>query len=54
MMGGGFGGCTINIIRNDAVERLSNETAAVYKKLTGIDMSTIVVKTSGGTEKLSA
>ncbi len=54
MMGGGFGGCTINIVRSDAVQQLSEETAVMYKKLTGIDMDTIVVKTSGGTEKLSA
>jgi len=32
MMGGGFGGCTINIVEQSAVERFGNEIAAAYKK----------------------
>ena len=32
MMGGGFGGCTINIIKKTAVEEIAKELAAIYKK----------------------
>lgn len=53
MMGGGFGGCTINIVKSDAVDQLSEQVSTLYKKATGIDMDTIVVKSSDGTEKIS-
>lgn len=32
MMGGGFGGCTINLVKEDAIEALVAETTAAYKK----------------------
>jgi len=31
-MGGGFGGCTINIIKNDMVEKFSQYVSTVYEK----------------------
>jgi len=31
MMGGGFGGCTINLVKEDAIGELVKETAAAYK-----------------------
>lgn len=53
MMGGGFGGCTINIVKQEAVNQLTEELAVAYKKATGIDMDSIIVQTSGGTEIIS-
>ena len=37
MTGGGFGGCTVNLVREDAVEGFRREIAQGYKKATGID-----------------
>lgn len=35
--GGGFGGCTVSIVKNDAVDNFRNEVLAKYKAATGID-----------------
>ncbi len=32
MMGGGFGGCTINLVKENAIEALVSETTLAYKK----------------------
>ncbi|MEO5684788.1 MAG: galactokinase [Chitinophagaceae bacterium] len=32
MMGGGFGGCTINLVKEEAIEDLVTETTAAYQK----------------------
>lgn len=37
MMGGGFGGCTINIVRTDAVERFSSAIRESYKAKFNLD-----------------
>jgi galactokinase len=37
MTGGGFGGCTVNLVREDAVEAFRAEIAQGYKAATGID-----------------
>jgi galactokinase len=37
MMGGGFGGCTINLIKTEFIEQHSNTICSRYKKETGID-----------------
>jgi len=36
MTGGGFGGCTVNLVRSDAVERLQTQIAEGYARATGI------------------
>ena len=53
MMGGGFGGCTINIIANNAVQPFIDEALAAYKEKFGIDAEAYVVETSDGTNKIS-
>jgi galactokinase len=35
MTGGGFGGCTINLVRNQQVESFKNAVLAGYEKATG-------------------
>jgi len=35
--GGGFGGCTVSIVRNDAIENFKKEVISKYKEATGID-----------------
>lgn len=39
MMGGGFGGCTINIVKSDFVKTFQERVAAAYKKTFDIDMA---------------
>jgi len=54
MMGGGFGGCTINLINNNNVEELVRRIAAQYDKVTGKEMSVYQVAIAQGTSnKLS-
>ncbi len=49
MMGGGFGGCTINLIENDAIDTIGKNLKEEYKKGFGIEASIYVTKISGGT-----
>lgn len=48
MMGGGFGGCTINLIKTDQVESVINTIKPIYKQAFGIDMKVYQVKISDG------
>ncbi|HET9803802.1 MAG TPA: galactokinase [Candidatus Acidoferrum sp.] len=46
MTGGGFGGCTINLVRMDAVDNFKHAVGAAYRKVTGIEPE-IYVSTAG-------
>jgi galactokinase len=48
MMGGGFGGCTINIVREENVEEILNELIPAYKKAMNLDLSVYVAQTGDG------
>ena len=50
MMGGGFGGCTLNIIESAAVESITREVSKAYKAAFNIDMERYPVKITNGTE----
>lgn len=50
MMGGGFGGCTINLIHKDALEQVKTELKADYQKTFNIEPEFYEVKISGGAE----
>ena len=52
LMGGGFGGCTINIVANEAIEAFVNETLAAYKNQFGIDGEAYLVQTDDGTRRI--
>jgi len=52
MMGGGFGGCTINLIAKHNREQLVAEIVAAYKDTFGIDAEVYVVETSNGTHEI--
>jgi galactokinase len=52
MMGGGFGGCTINLVRNDFAEAFINHMTTSYKKAFDIDMSHYQVKLVDGVGRL--
>jgi galactokinase len=49
MMGGGFGGCTINLVRESAIERLSEKIGKEYRQATGLDLTIYVASTENGT-----
>jgi len=49
MMGGGFGGCTINIIHEDAIEDYVNKVSFAYEQEFSLNLSAIVVEPDGGT-----
>jgi galactokinase len=50
MMGGGFGGCTINIIRNEGIASLIDNVKINYLNATGLHLEVIKVETVNGTE----
>lgn len=49
MMGGGFGGCTINLIENEAVDSISKFVMKEYNKKFGLEPKVYITKISGGT-----
>lgn len=49
MMGGGFGGCTINLIKKDEVEDVCNLFKEKYKKKFGIELKYYITSISNGT-----
>ncbi len=53
MMGGGFGGCTINLVKEEAIEDLITEITAAYKQKMNLDLTAYVAKTEDGTSVVS-
>ncbi len=53
LMGGGFGGCTINIIKNNGKENLLREIALDYKSTFNIEAEFYEVKIMDGTHEVS-
>lgn len=49
MMGGGFGGCTINIIKNEAIENLINTIGTVYQKDMQLPFTAHIIGIENGT-----
>ena len=54
MMGGGFGGCTINLVKEDFVQSLMDIAEEEYKKEFGIELTPIMVETSNGVEIINS
>ena len=52
MTGAGFGGCTISIVKEDAIDEFINYSTEKYKKIIGYKPSFYVVDISDGTRKL--
>ncbi len=48
MMGGGFGGCTINIIKDEMIEPLWEKLAPAYEKAMGRKLTAYIAETSDG------
>lgn len=54
MMGGGFGGCTINLIKAEAVDDLSARLHKAYKIAMGLELKTYTVAIADGTGVVQA
>lgn len=50
MMGGGFGGCTINLIKADAVDEFIKKISFAYHQAFNIQLQTYIVNISNGVE----
>jgi len=48
MTGGGFGGCTVNLVRADAVHQFTTRIAENYSMATGLDPGIYVCETADG------
>jgi galactokinase len=48
MTGAGFGGCTVNLVAVDAVERAREQVARRYPEMTGLEAGFYVVEAVGG------
>jgi galactokinase len=53
LMGGGFGGCTINIVQNESVESFIADISAAYKQQFNIEPEAYVMSISDGTTRLT-
>jgi galactokinase len=48
MTGGGFGGCTINLVRVEAVDRFADQVGRAYREATGITPQFLVCRPGAG------
>ena len=53
MMGGGFGGCTINLVKKEAVPEFENKMKKSYKEKYQIDLPCYKVKITAGTDEVT-
>jgi galactokinase len=53
MMGGGFGGCTINLVKEAAIDELIREVAASYSKMMGKELTPYIASIEDGTTIIS-
>lgn len=53
MMGGGFGGCTINLVREDALDELIGGLETAYQRDMGKPLSVYIAATANGTGRLA-
>ncbi len=52
MMGGGFGGCTINIIKEEAIKDLQEKLSKEYSKAMGLELTAYIAQIENGTERI--
>lgn len=53
MTGGGFGGCTVSLVKADAVDEVARRITEAYKEATGIDAAAFTTKAAGGARELA-
>jgi galactokinase len=52
MMGGGFGGCTINIVKNEMIDELIANISQAYQEKFGLKLDAYVVESADGTSQI--
>jgi galactokinase len=52
MMGGGFGGCTINLVKEDAVDALVEKIGRDYQMKMNLDLSAYIVQIEEGSTRI--
>lgn len=52
MTGGGFGGCTVSLVRSDAVEHVASALAAGYHRVTGLAATLYASRAEGGAREV--
>ncbi|HRN57970.1 MAG TPA: galactokinase, partial [Agriterribacter sp.] len=52
MMGGGFGGCSINLVKDNAIDALAEKISAEYRLATGLTLGVYAVQIADGTERI--
>jgi len=52
MMGGGFGGCTLNLVHRDEMKATAERMLAAYRQQTGIEGEAIFVRISAGVARI--
>jgi len=52
MMGGGFGGCTLNIVKSEEIDNLVNMVSTKYLNEFRIELDAYVVQTDSGTSRI--
>jgi galactokinase len=50
MMGGGFGGCTLNIIKNEAIDLITEQLKKTYAEATGLELEVVTINAVSGSE----
>lgn len=52
MTGGGFGGCTVSIVKNENVDSFTDKLGKIYKERTGIDAEFYIAEASDGARRI--
>lgn len=52
MMGGGFGGCTINIVKDDAIDNLVEQLSKSYRQAMNLELTSYIAQTEDGTSEM--
>ena len=53
MMGGGFGGCSINLVKEEGIDELIEQTATAYKHAMDKDLKAYIVSIEAGTSVIN-
>jgi galactokinase len=53
MMGGGFGGCTINLVKEDIIDKVVEEATRRYKDVMGLELTAYIAQVENGSELIT-
>ena len=53
MTGGGFGGCTINLVRNEAIPQFITKVGAEYERAVGVAPEIYVSRAASGVQQVA-